>query len=264
MIKYPDINPNIFSYKGIHLRWYGVAYALGFIIGYFYLNKRFKRFNIKGLIDDVVLYAVFGVILGGRIGYVLIYNLPYYWHHPSQALYIWDGGMSFHGGLIGTIIAGVFLAKKYGLSFYDLADETVVIAPIGLFFGRIANFINDELWGRVTDVPWAVAFPAGGYLPRHPSQLYEAFFEGLVLFGILFKLRDKLLPYKGMLFWFFVFLYGFFRFFIEFTRQPDPQIGFLYGLTMGQWLCFAMMAISIVALIKIWSSYGHKQEKKVD
>ena len=263
MIKYPNINPDIFSYKGIHLRWYGVAYALGFIIGYFYLSKRLKKFNIKGLIDDAVLYAVFGVILGGRIGYVLIYNLPYYWHHPLQVLYIWDGGMSFHGGLIGTAIAGILLAKKYGLSFYDLADETVVIVPIGLFFGRIANFINDELWGRVTNVPWAVAFPAGGYLPRHPSQLYEAFFEGLVLLAILLKMRDKLLPYKGMLFWLFVFLYGFFRFFIEFTREPDPQIGFIYGLTMGQWLCSIMMVVSIIALIKIWSSYGHKQEKKL-
>ncbi len=264
MIKYPHINPNIFSYKGIHLRWYGLAYALGFIIGYVYLSRRLKRFNIKGLIDDVVLYAVFGVILGGRIGYVLIYNFSYYYHHPLQALYIWDGGMSFHGGLVGTIIAGVLLAKKYRLSFYDLADEAVVIVPIGLFFGRIANFINDELWGRVTDVPWAVAFPAGGYLPRHPSQLYEAFFEGLVLFFILWRLRDRLLPYKGMLFWLFVFLYGFFRFFIEFTRQPDPQIGFIFGLTMGQWLCLIMIVVSGFELFVIWSKYGHTKKKRAN
>ncbi len=264
MIRYPHINPNIFSYKGIHLRWYGLAYALGFIIGYFYLSKRFKRFNIKGLIDDAVLYAILGVILGGRIGYVLIYNLPYYWHHPLQVLYIWDGGMSFHGGLVGTIIAGILLARKYGLSFYDLADEVAVIVPVGLFFGRIANFINDELWGRVTDVPWAIAFPAGGYLPRHPSQLYEAFFEGLVLFFILFKFRNRLLPYKGVLFWSFVFLYGFFRFLIEFTRQPDPQLGFICGLTMGQWLCLAMMIVGGVGLYKRWKKYGYREKKRAD
>ncbi len=263
MIKYPNINPNIFSYKGIHLRWYGLAYALGFIIGYFYLKKRFKKFNIKGLIDDVVLYGVFGVILGGRIGYVLIYNLPYYIHHPIEALYIWDGGMSFHGGLIGICIAGILLAKKYKLSFYDLADETVVIAPIGLFFGRIANFINDELWGRVTDVPWAVEFPAGGFLPRHPSQLYEAFFEGLVIFVILLSLRDKLITKRGVLFWFFVFLYGFFRFFIEFTRQPDPQLGFIYGLTMGQWLCLIMIIISGIELYLRWIKYEDRKQEKM-
>ena len=250
MINYPNISPNIISIGNIHLRWYGMAYALGFIVTYFYINSRFKKFNNKNIIDDALIYAVFGVILGGRLGYVLIYNLPYYIEHPLHVFYIWKGGMSFHGGLIGVIVAGVMLARKYGLSFYDIADETVVVAPVGLFFGRIANFINDELWGRVTNVPWAVAFPNGGYLPRHPSQLYEALFEGLVLFLILIILRDRLIKYKGVMFYLFVFLYGVFRFFIEFTRQPDPQIGFIYGFTMGQWLCMLMVAISSFYLIK--------------
>ena len=256
MIKYPEINPDIFSYKGIHLRWYGIAYAIGFTIGYLYLNKRLKKFNIKGLADDIFLYAILGVILGGRVGYVLIYNLPFYMHHPLEIFSIWKGGMSFHGGLIGAIVAGILLCKKYNLSFYDIADEAVVIAPVGLFFGRIANFINDELWGRITNLPWAVAFPKGGYLPRHPSQLYEALFEGVVLFGILFSLRDRLIDKKGILFWLFVFLYGFFRFFIEFTREPDPQLGFIYGLTMGQWLCLAMIVIGGIEIYRRWTRYG--------
>ncbi|AEA33937.1 prolipoprotein diacylglyceryl transferase [Hippea maritima] len=253
MIKYPNINPNIISFNGIHLRWYGLAYALGFIAGYLYLNKKLKKLRIDGLMDDVLLYAVLGVIIGGRVGYVLIYNLPYYLKHPIEVLFIWRGGMSFHGGLVGTAVAGILLAKKYNISFYDIADEAVVIAPIGLFLGRIANFINDELWGRPSDLPWAVAFPTGGFIPRHPSQLYEAFFEGLVLFLILFFARDKLINKRGVLFWLFVLLYGFFRFFIEFTREPDPQLGFIFGLTMGQWLCLIMIAISIIELLKRWN-----------
>ncbi|WP_035587772.1 prolipoprotein diacylglyceryl transferase [Hippea jasoniae] len=260
MIKYPDINPNIFSYKGIHIRWYGVAYATGFIVGYLYLLKRFSAFKLKGFVDDALLYGVLGVILGGRIGYVLIYNLPYYIHHPIEAFEIWKGGMSFHGGLIGTIIAGILLAKKYNISFYKIADEVVVIVPIGLFFGRIANFINDELWGRPTNLPWAVAFPNGGYIPRHPSQIYEAIFEGLVLFFILYFNRDKLIKKEGVLFWLFVFLYGFFRFFIEFTRQPDPQIGFIYGLTMGQWLCLIMIITGSIELFIRWKNGNRTKE----
>ncbi len=248
MLKYPDINPDIISIGRFHLRWYGLAYATGFIIGYLYIKKRFKKFNNLQLIDDALLYAVLGVILGGRIGYILIYNLHYYLQHPLYMLYIWRGGMSFHGGLIGTIIAGILLAQKYKISFYKLADEVVVIVPIGLFFGRIANFINDELWGRVTNVPWAIAFPNGGYMPRHPSQLYEALFEGLVLLVIMLKLRDRFIDREGVLFYLFILLYGVFRFFIEFTRQPDPQIGFIYGLTTGQWLCLLMIIVAAFML----------------
>ncbi len=261
MIKYPDINPNIFSYKGIHLRWYGVAYAVGFIISYFYIKKRFKKFKNPELIDDALLYAIFGVIIGGRVGYILIYNLHYYMQHPIYMLYIWHGGMSFHGGLIGVIIAGIVLARKYKLSFYDLADEVVIIVPVGLFFGRIANFVNDELWGRVSNLPWAVAFPNGGYLPRHPSQLYEALFEGVILFIIMLSLRDKFINKKGVLFYFFIFFYGVFRFFIEFTREPDAQIGFIYHLTMGQWLCLFMATVSVILLIKRFAIYGINREK---
>lgn len=262
MIKYPDINPNIFSYKGIHLRWYGIAYALGFIISYFYVKKRFKKFKKPDLTDDALLYGIFGVILGGRIGYILIYNFHYYMQHPLNMLYIWHGGMSFHGGLIGIILAGILLAKKSGLSFYSIADEVVVIVPIGLFFGRIANFINDELWGRVSSVPWAIAFPNGGYLPRHPSQLYEALFEGLILFAIMIKVRDRFIDKKGVLFYLFILFYGIFRFFIEFTREPDAQIGFIYHLTMGQWLCLGMIIVSIVMLKKRFKEYDVVREKE--
>ena len=248
MLKYPDINPDIVSLGNIHLRWYGFAYALGFVLGYLYIKKRFRKFNKKELIDDALIYAIFGVILGGRIGYILIYNFYYYVQHPVYMLYIWKGGMSFHGGLIGVIVAGILLSKKYEINFYRIADETVVIVPLGLFFGRIANFINDELWGRVTDVPWAVAFPNGGYLPRHPSQLYEALFEGLILFFIMLKLRNRFIEKEGVVFYFFLLLYGIFRFFIEFTRQPDVQIGFIYHLTMGQWLCLLMIIVAIIEL----------------
>ncbi len=250
MLNYPNISPNIISIGNIHIRWYGVAYALGFLASYFYIKKRFKKFNNEAIIDDALVYAVVGVILGGRLGYIFIYNFSYYMAHPIYMLYLWKGGMSFHGGLIGVVVAGILLAKKYKLNFYDIADEAVVIAPIGLFFGRIANFINDELWGRVTNVPWAVAFPSGGYMSRHPSQLYEAFFEGFVLFIILFFLRDRFIDKRGVMFYFFIFFYGFFRFLIEFTRQPDAQIGFILGLTMGQWLCLLMILISFIYLIK--------------
>lgn len=251
MINYPDINPNIISLGPLHLRWYGLAYALGFIIGYMYIKKRFNRFHIKNLIDDAVLYAFLGVIIGGRLGYVIIYNFTYYLHNPIDIFYIWHGGMSFHGGAIGVILAGIIAAKKYKISFYKLADEVAVIVPVGLFFGRIANFINDELWGRVTTVPWAVKFPSGGYLPRHPSQIYEAIFEGLVLFAILRFLRDRYIDKKGFLFYMFILLYGIFRFFIEFTRQPDAQIGFIYGLTMGQWLCISMIIIALAGFLSV-------------
>jgi phosphatidylglycerol:prolipoprotein diacylglycerol transferase len=249
MIKYPNINPDIISIGSIHLRWYGIAYALGFFIAYLYMKSRFKKFNNNFIIDDALMYAVFGVIIGGRLGYIFIYNLSYYMQHPVYMLYVWRGGMSFHGGLVGVIIAGILLAKKYNLNFYDIADEVVVIVPIGLFFGRIANFINDELWGRVSNVPWAIAFPNGGYLPRHPSQLYEAIFEGILLFAILYLVRDNFIKYKGVMFYLFVLLYGIFRFFIEFTRQPDAQLGFIYHLTMGQWLCLSMIAVSSAYLI---------------
>ncbi|WP_025270098.1 prolipoprotein diacylglyceryl transferase [Hippea sp. KM1] len=258
MIKYPNINPNIITIGGLHLRWYGLAYALGFVAGYAYLNRRLKKLNIKGLMDDVLLYAVLGVILGGRLGYVLIYNLGYYIKHPQEILYIWHGGMSFHGGLVGVAIAGLLLSKKYNIDFYTLADEAVVVAPIGLFLGRIANFINDELWGRPTDLPWGVAFPSGGFIPRHPSQLYEAFFEGVVLFSIMIFFRDRLIEKKGVMFWLFVFLYGFFRFFIEFTREPDPQIGFIWKLTMGQWLCLSMIVVSAIELYRRWNYDKHR------
>lgn len=262
MILYPNINPIAFSIGPFNIfgktigpfsaRWYGIAYALGFLIGYFYIKHRIKissYFKNKAIADDLIFYSIVAVIVGGRVGYVLIYNLAYYINHPISIFYLWQGGMSFHGALIGLVIAGFYITKKYNVRFYKLADEVVVIAPVGIFFGRIANFINDELWGRPTNLPWAIAFPGGGYIPRHPSELYEALFEGLILFLILYFLRDKFIKKEGFLFWLFVLLYGIFRFFIEFTREPDPQIGFILGLTMGQWLCLAMIVTSVIFFI---------------
>jgi phosphatidylglycerol:prolipoprotein diacylglycerol transferase len=262
MIPYPNINPIAFSIGPFNIfgktigpfsaRWYGIAYALGFLIGYFYIKHRIKisnYFKNKTIADDLIFYSIIGVIVGGRLGYVLIYNLAYYISHPLRIFYVWQGGMSFHGALIGLVIVGLYITKKYNVRFYKLADEVAVIAPVGIFFGRIANFINDELWGRPSNLPWAIAFPRGGYIPRQPSQLYEALFEGLILFLILFFSRDKLIKKEGFLFWLFILLYGIFRFFVEFTREPDPQIGFILGLTMGQWLCLAMIVTSTIFFI---------------
>jgi len=246
MIQYPDISPVIFHAGPFVVRWYGVAYLIGFFAWYLYISRKSRRKRLgleaEGRIDTLITYAILGVILGGRIGYILIYNLPYYLAHPLSMLAIWQGGMSFHGGATGLIIAGLLFCKKYGISFYKLADETVAIAPVGLFFGRIANFINDELYGRVSNLPWAMVFPDGGPLPRHPSELYEAFLEGIVLLIIMQFSKRSLLAKEGKLMWLFILLYGAFRFLVEFTRQPDPQLGFIIaGLSMGQLLSIPMI-----------------------
>jgi phosphatidylglycerol:prolipoprotein diacylglycerol transferase len=175
------------------------------------------------------------------LGYVLFYNLGEYIKNPLEIFAVWHGGMSFHGGLIGTLLAGVYVTKRYKLDFWLYSDLIIVTAPIGLGLGRIGNFINGELYGRVTTLPWGMVFPAGGPLPRHPSQLYEAFFEGLLLFFILWYMKNRI-DTKGRLTAAFLLLYGIFRFFIEFFREPDPQLGFILGpFTMGQILCIAMI-----------------------
>ncbi len=253
MIQYPDISPIIFHIGPFALRWYGLAYAAGFTIWYLYMSakERKKRIGIEESLDSLVTYAVLGVIFGGRIGYILVYNLPYYLAHPLNMFAVWQGGMSFHGGATGLVIAGLIFCKRYKVNFYSIADESVVIAPIGLFFGRIANFINGELYGRVTNVPWAMVFPSGGPLPRHPSELYEAFLEGIVLFAIMLITKKYFLKIKGKLFWQFIFLYGLFRFLVEFTRQPDPQLGFIVaGFSMGQLLSLPMIIIGFYFFIR--------------
>jgi len=244
MLPYPNIKPYLIKIGPLEVRWYGLMYLFGFISSYLLVRYRIKKEKLSvelKTIEDIYFYLVLALIIGARIGYVLFYNLPYYLKHPLEVFAIWHGGMSFHGGLLGTILVGYWYIKKHKLDFWFYADLLIPTAPIGLFLGRIGNFINGELYGRVSHVPWAMVFPAGGPLPRHPSQLYEATFEGIVLFIILWKVRTKIKTH-GTLTALFLILYGIFRFFIEFFREPDPQLGFIIGpFTMGQILCTAMI-----------------------
>ena len=258
MLNYPNIDPNIFKIGPweIHLmgksfllgplafRWYGMMYLLGFAAAYWVLNRYVRR-NPKGGftqedISDAVFYGALGVILGGRFGYILFYNLPYYFEDPRRILFVWEGGMSFHGGFLGTLAAMILFSHHKKIPFYKIADIAIIAIPIGLFLGRIGNFINGELYGRATDVPWCMKFPAGGSSCRHPSQLYEALLEGVVLFLFLLYLNRKKFP-PGVKFWSFIAGYGFFRFIVEFFREPDSHLGFILGpFSMGQLLSFPM------------------------
>ncbi|RLB13749.1 MAG: prolipoprotein diacylglyceryl transferase [Deltaproteobacteria bacterium] len=247
MIPYPHIDPDIITIGPIHIRWYGLMYVAGFVSGYFLIQRqqRSRQLGLKGpMAQELVFTLAIGLIVGARLGYLLFYQYPdfaYYLHHPIEILALWHGGMSFHGGLIGCVIAGWWFCRKRRLPFWAVGDSVIVTAPVGLGLGRIGNFINGELFGRVTDVPWAMVFPRGGPLPRHPSQLYEALTEGLILFILLWQLRKKQFS-DGMMVVFFLVFYGLFRFVLEFFREPDPQLGFVLGpFTMGQVLCFFMI-----------------------
>ena len=238
------------------LRWYSLAYLAGIFVGYWYLLKLIRQPGApmaRRHADDLVFYSALGIILGGRVGYVLFYNLGYYLQHPIDILKLWDGGMSFHGGMIGTVLGILYLARKEKLNWLRLHDYVACCVPFGLFFGRIANFVNHELWGAPTNLPWAVRFPEMTQLgvmvlgpPRHPSQLYEAILEGIVLFAILWWMfwRTQSRYEPGKLVGAFIFFYGLFRVAVEFIREPDAQLtGFAAatGLHMGQWLSLPMM-----------------------
>ena len=248
-MEYPRIDPVFFEIGPIQLRWYGLMYIIGFVCAYFlllYLSRREQCDMNKKEIEDLLAYGVMGLIIGARLGYCVFYNFGYYLYHPLKCLAIWEGGMSFHGGLIGLIIGGWLFSRTRHKSLLMLADMGALAATPGLFFGRIGNFINAELYGRVTDVPWGMVFPGGGDLPRHPSQLYEAFFEGIVLFIALFVLSRKVKT-RGVLISVFLTGYGLLRFILEFFREPDAQLGFVAGiLTMGQILSLAMVAAGLV------------------
>jgi phosphatidylglycerol:prolipoprotein diacylglycerol transferase len=252
MIPYPHIDPIIVRIGPFAIRWYGVMYLLGFAASYFLVRYqvRKKKLDIKmDSIDSLYSWLVIGLILGARAGYVVFYNPIFYLHHPLEVFAVWHGGMSFHGGLVGAVGAGILFCSRNRLDFWQLCDLIIVTAPIGLGLGRIGNFINGELYGRVTDVPWAMVFPSGGPLPRHPSELYEFFLEGVVLFIILWTLKNKNLR-RGTLTALFLILYGVFRFFVEFFRQPDPQLGFIAGpFTMGQILSVATILGGAAILI---------------
>jgi len=251
----PDIDPVLIRLGPIALRWYGLMYVLGLTAAFFMIKARAAARNVALAIEDLhdlILYAALGVIIGGRLGYVFFYNLPYYLQHPAKLLAVWEGGMSFHGGLLGVIVAvGAFCWRKR-YSFYSIADLATPTVPIGLGLGRIGNFINGELYGRVTDVPWCMVFnrTGGGPFCRHPSQLYEALLEGLLLFGVLWVLGRRPRP-PGTLFWALIAGYGACRSFVELYREPDAHLGLLAGvLSMGQVLSLPML---VVGLIMLWS-----------
>ncbi len=248
---FPAIDPVLFSLGPLHIRWYGLMYVLGFAACYFLVKKQINDNGDTALakhFENLNFVLILSVILGGRLGYVLFYNFSYYLHHPLEILATWQGGMSFHGACFALIAAGWVFCRVNRLNFWRSADTYVVTIPIGLGLGRIGNYINGELFGRVTDLPWGVVFPEGGPWPRHPSQLYEAFFEGFVLFVILWSMRNitrsgSALRPHGTLLALFLGCYGFFRFIVEFAREPDPQLGYLVGpLTMGQILSIILIA----------------------
>lgn len=227
-------------------------YLIGFAASYLLVKYQAKKKGMaigKKEIDSLYSFLILGLIIGARLGYVMFYNLGEYLRNPLEIFAVWHGGMSFHGGLIGSIIAGILFCKKFRLDFWQIADLVIVTAPIGLGLGRLGNFINGELYGRVTDVKWGMVFPAGGQLPRHPSQVYEFLLEGVALFVILWFLKDRKLK-PGALSSLFLILYGSFRFFVEFFREPDSQLGFILGpFTMGQILSAVMVAIGIGILV---------------
>jgi len=245
-MRYPNIDPVLIHIGPFQLRWYGLMYILGFIFSYGIMIhvSRLKRYNMyKTDIEDLLAGCIMGLIAGARIGYCLFYNFWYYIYNPLKIFAVWEGGMSFHGGLIGVILAGWIYSRKRDKPFWMIADLGAISAPPGLFFGRIGNFINAELYGRATDMPWGIIFPGGGDFPRHPSQIYEALLEGVVLFIILYLVNKKN-HVHGLIVATFLIIYGIMRFFIEFFREPDAQLGFIIGpFTMGQVLCFAMIML---------------------
>jgi len=241
-----NFDPVAFQILSLEIRWYSLAYIIGIISGWTYCKKRLiKDQRVHSLFDDFITYLIIGVILGGRIGYVLFYNLKYYLENPVEILMIWNGGMSFHGGLIGVIIASQLFSGKHKINQFIFLDLVALSAPIGIFFGRIANFINSELYGRATDLPWSVQFVLIDNIKRHPSQLYEAFFEGIILFLILgYFFKKNYLQSPGKISALFLIFYSLFRFLAEFFRSPDPQIGYLIlNLTLGQLISVFLLMI---------------------
>ena len=254
MISFPNINPTAFSIFGLDIQWYGIAYATGLLLGLFHAKnilKEKKILNTK-VLDDIILWLALGVIIGGRLGYVFFYDLSFYLKNSTLIILdIRKGGMSFHGGLLGVILGSYLFCIRKKVSFLSCMDVISCCAPIGIFFGRITNFINSELWGKNTSLPWGVVFPNGGSLPRHPTQLYEAILEGLVLFLVLNYFFKKKYLIQGYCASLFLIFYGIFRIFIEFFREPDSHIGYILGnfLTTGIVLSMPMIILGLYIFI---------------
>ena len=247
-----NFDPVAIHFFSFEVRWYSIAYILGILLGWI-LAKRFfiTEQILKDKFDDFVTYSIIGIILGGRLGYVFFYNFDYYTNNFFEIFKIWQGGMSFHGGLIGIIVVSAWFSKRNNHNAFKYLDVVSMVAPIGIFFGRVANFINSELYGIETNLPWAVKFIKVDELFRHPSQLYEAFFEGIILFIILIYFKNRgFLKIPGLMSGLFLIFYSIFRFLIEFLRVPDMHLGYLFlNLTMGQWISFIFLLIGIYLII---------------
>ena len=253
-----DLNPVLINFGFFEIRWYSLAYIFGILIGW-WIAKKIIIFKVKNknvvfdvkIFDDLVSYIIISIILGGRIGYIIFYNFSYYFTNPLDIFKIWQGGMSFHGALIGVVLGTYIFAKKAKINLFFFLDVIGVVAPIGIFFGRVANFINGELYGKPSNFFWSVVFPEIDKIPRHPSQLYEAILEGIILFIILMKATYKKETRTGVVSALFMILYGFFRIVAEQFREPDMQIGYLFNLlTMGSILSFSMILIGLFILKK--------------
>ncbi|WP_369601469.1 prolipoprotein diacylglyceryl transferase [Hahella sp. SMD15-11] len=266
MWKYPNIDPVAVSLGPLKVHWYGLMYLVGFAGAWWLARLRARKpgapFN-EEQVGDLIFYGMLGVILGGRIGYVIFYNFDKFLADPLWLFQVWTGGMSFHGGLLGVILAMWWYGRSQGVRFFDVADFVAPLVPVGLGAGRIGNFINGELWGRVTDSPWGMVFPTGGPLPRHPSQLYEFALEGVVLFVLLWTYSSKPRPTMAVSGLFLVG-YGTFRILVEFVREPDPQLGYLaWGwLTMGQVLSVPMVLAGMILMVLAYRRAGTEQVSK--
>ena len=262
IMPYPQIDPIAFSIGPVAVHWYGIAYVVGIMLGWFYARRLIETPRLwagevpatRAQLDDFLVWAAVGIILGGRIGYILFYDFANVVADPLRALQIWNGGMSFHGGLAGTTLAMILFARRSGIAVWSLFDIVAAVVPIGLFFGRIANFVNGELWGRLSDAPWAVIFPEAGPFARHPSQLYEAGLEGIALLALLAIAIYGFgaLKRPGLVTGLFVSGYALSRITVEFFREPDPQLGYLFGgwLTMGMLLSLPMLALGLWAIVR--------------
>ena len=262
IMPYPEIDPIAFSVGPVDVHWYGIAYVVGIMLGWFYARRLIETPRLwageapmsRVQLDDFLVWAAVGIILGGRIGYILFYDFPNVAAEPLRAIQIWNGGMSFHGGFAGTTLAMLLFARRHRIPVWSLFDIVAAVVPIGLFFGRIANFVNGELWGRLSDAPWAVVFPQAGPFARHPSQLYEAGLEGIALLAVLALAIWSFgaLKRPGLVTGIFVCGYALSRITVEFFREPDAQLGYLYGgwLTMGMLLSLPMLAVGVWAIFR--------------